>query len=331
VTDLSVPPVSDSLLADAQRLLLEPTGLEHRELSRVVASIHTHAVDFADLYFQYSRMESWSLEEGIVKAGSFNIDRGVGIRAVHGDKQAFAYSDDITPKALDEAAVAVRAIGRQGQSAVAAIGRVGPARSLYAPADPVASLAEDAKVALLERLERMARARDARVAQVMASLAGEYEAVLIARSDGQIAADVRPLVRVSITVIVEEGGRREQGYSGGGGRFDYSYFTDAVLESYAEQAVSQGAAQPRRARRAGRNDDRRARKRLARNPAARGDRPRARRRLQPQGNECILGPRGSARRRARHHGDRRRDDRPAARIPQRRRRRQSYTAHGADR
>ena len=239
MTDLSVPPVSDSLLADAQRLLLEPTGLEHRELSRVVASIHTHAVDFADLYFQYSRMESWSLEEGIVKAGSFNIDRGVGIRAVHGDKQAFAYSDDITPKALDEAAVAVRAIGRQGQSAVAAIGRVGPARSLYAPADPVASLAEDAKVALLERLERMARARDARVAQVMASLAGEYEAVLIARSDGQIAADVRPLVRVSITVIVEEGGRREQGYSGGGGRFDYSYFTDAVLESYAEQAVSQ--------------------------------------------------------------------------------------------
>jgi predicted Zn-dependent protease len=122
---------------------------------------------------------------------------------------------------------------------VAAIGRIGTARSLYTPADPVASLAEEAKVALLERLERLARARDPRVAQVMASLAGEYEAVLIARSDGLIAADVRPLVRVSLTVIVEEGGRREQGYAGGGGRFDYSYFTDEMLERYAADAVGQ--------------------------------------------------------------------------------------------
>src|SRR6185369_10029932 len=174
-----------------------------------------------------------------VKAGSFSIDRGVGIRAVHGEKQAFAYSDDISLAALDEAAAAVRAIGRQGQSAVAALNRVGSAHSLYAPADPVASLPEEAKVALLERLEQMARKRDPRVAQVMASLAGEYEAVLIARSDGIVAADVRPLVRVSLTVIVEESGRREQGHSGGGGRFDYSYFTDAILEDYVERAVGQ--------------------------------------------------------------------------------------------
>jgi TldD protein len=239
LTDLSVPPVSSGLLAEARRLLLEPAGLDDVALSGVLASIHTHEVDFADLYFQYSRMESWSLEEGIVKAGSFSIDRGVGIRAVHGEKQAFAYSDDISLVALNEAAVATRAIGRQGQSAVAALGRVGAAHSLYAPEDPVASLPEEAKVALLERLERMARARDPRVAQVMASIAGEYEAVLIARSDGLIAADVRPLVRVSLTVIVEDGGRREQGYAGGGGRFDYGYFTDAMLESYAAQAVGQ--------------------------------------------------------------------------------------------
>jgi len=239
LTDLSVPPVGGALLAEARRLLLEPAGLDDIALSGVLASIHTHDVDFADLYFQYSRMESWSLEEGIVKAGSFNIDRGVGIRAVHGEKQAFAYSDDISLVALNEAAVAARAIGRQGQSAVAALERVGTAHSLYAPEDPVASLPEEAKVALLERLERMARARDPRVAQVMASIAGEYEAVLIARSDGLIAADVRPLVRVSLTVIVEEGGRREQGYSGGGGRFDYGYFSDAMLESYAAQAVGQ--------------------------------------------------------------------------------------------
>src|SRR6185369_7209097 len=121
--------------------------------------------DFADLYFQYTRMESWSLEEGIVKSGAFNIDGGVGIRAVRGDKQAYAYSDDITLAALDEAAIATRAIGRQGASAVTALGRVGTARSLYAPQDPVASLPEAAKVALLERLEHMARARDSRVVQ----------------------------------------------------------------------------------------------------------------------------------------------------------------------
>jgi len=239
MTDLSLPPVSSILLAQARHLLLEPAGLDDAQLSRVLASIHTHDVDFADLYFQYSRMEGWSLEEGIVKSGSFNIDRGVGVRAVHGDKQAFAYSDDITLAALDEAAIAVRSIGRQGASAVAALARVGPARSLYAAQDPVASLAEEAKVALLERLEQMARARDPRVAQVMASLAGEFEAILVARSDGMIAADVRPLVRVSLTVIVEDNGRREQGSAGGGGRFDYGYFTDAVLASYAAQAVGQ--------------------------------------------------------------------------------------------
>ena len=239
MTDLSVPPVSSSLFAEARRLLLEPAALDDDKLSRVLASIHTHEVDFADLYFQYSRMESWSLEEGIVKAGSFSIDRGVGIRAVQGDKQAFAYSDDITLHALNEAAVAARAIGRQGSSAVAALGHIGGARSLYASHDPVASLPEEAKVALLERLEQMTRARDPRVTQVIASLAGEYEAILVARSDGLVAADVRPLVRVSLTVIVEEGGRREQGYSGGGGRFDYGYFSDAVLETYAAQAVGQ--------------------------------------------------------------------------------------------
>jgi len=239
VTDLSLPGAAGPLVAEARRLLLEPAGLDDGHLSRVLASIHSHEVDFADLYFQYSRMESWSLEEGIVKSGSFSIDRGVGIRAVHRDKQAFAYSDDIALAALDEAAQAARAIGRQGQTAHTAIARIGGARALYAPKDPVLSISEDAKVTLLERLEQMARTRDARVTQVMASLAGEYEAVLIARSDGFMAADVRPLVRLSLTVIVEENGRREQGSAGGGGRFDYGYFDDAVLEDYARLAVDQ--------------------------------------------------------------------------------------------
>ncbi|MFO1309769.1 MAG: metalloprotease TldD [Burkholderiales bacterium] len=237
MTDLSVPPVSEALVAEASALLLAPAGLTPARLSQVIASIHERDVDFADLYFQHARFESWSLEEGIVKAGSFSIDRGVGVRAVAGDKSAYAYSDDISPAALDEAAAAVRAIGRQGQSASAPVARRGGARSLYRAGDPVGSLDEAAKVALLERLERMARARDPRVAQVMASLAAEQETVLIARSDGEIVADVRPLVRVSITVIVEENGRREQGHAGGGGRFDYAYFDDDRLAEYARHAV----------------------------------------------------------------------------------------------
>ena len=239
MTDLSVPPVSASILADAEHLLLAPSGLDQSALSSVLADIHSHEVDFADLYFQHARFEGWSLEEGIVKSGSFNIDRGVGVRAVSGDKQAYAYSDDISLAALTEAAHAVRAIGRQGQSKVAPLGQRGGARALYAQADPVASLADAHKVALLERLERVARARDPRVTHVMASLAGEHETILIARSDGLVVADVRPLVRMSITVIVEENGRREQGYGGGGGRFDYAYFTEDVLARYAKEAVGQ--------------------------------------------------------------------------------------------
>src|SRR2546426_8074503 len=171
MTDLSLPPISAALLADADRLLLAPSNLDHEKLSKVLATIHAHDVDFADLYFQHARFESWSLEEGIVKSGSFNIDRGVGVRAVVGDKQAFAYSDDISLAALEEAAAAVRAIGRQGQSAIAPLDRHGGARTLYSPADPVAGLNEADKGALLTRLERKARSRDPRVAQGVASLA----------------------------------------------------------------------------------------------------------------------------------------------------------------
>ncbi len=236
----AIPVAGNFAFDEARRLLLEPAGLTTHELDRVLASIHARDVDCSDLYFQYARVENWSLEEGIVKSGSFSIDRGVGIRAVHGDKQAYAYSDDITLPALEAAAAATRAIGRQGQSAVAPLREARPARALYAPDDPVTSLRDEAKVALLERIEQLARARDPRVVQVMASLAGEYEVVLVVRSDGWFAADVRPLVRVSVTVIVEEGGRREQGFAGGGGRSDYACFSDEVLDGYAARAVAQG-------------------------------------------------------------------------------------------
>ncbi|MEC3765214.1 MULTISPECIES: metalloprotease TldD [Cupriavidus] len=227
-------------LATAQQLLLAPYGLDEARLQRVLADIFTHKVDYADLYFQYTRNEAWSLEEGIVKSGSFSIDQGVGVRAVSGDRTAFAYSDDISLPALSQAAAATRTIGKAGSGRVKVAGELAThaGRNLYTPNDPLDSMSAAEKVALLERIERMARAKDPRVVQVMAGLAGEYDVVLVARSDGVIAADVRPLVRVSVTVIAEQGGRREIGSSGGGGRYAYGYFTDDLLQQYVDEAVS---------------------------------------------------------------------------------------------
>lgn len=230
----------DSALAQAESLLLAPFHLAEQDLARIFGQIMTHRVDYSDLYFQYSRSEAWSLDEGIVKSGSFSIDQGVGVRAISGEKTAFAYSDDISAQALSDAASAVRAIAAAGQSGTLPQlqATVAP-RALYIADDPIASLPAAAKVKLLERLEAHARAVDPRVVQVMASLAGEYEVMLVAGSDGRLAADVRPLVRVSVSVIVEENGKREQGGAGGGGRFDYGYFSDVLLQQYAEQAVHQ--------------------------------------------------------------------------------------------
>ncbi|MGE5027969.1 MAG: metallopeptidase TldD-related protein, partial [Betaproteobacteria bacterium] len=230
---------ADPLFRTAQSTLLTPYGLDVGELQQVFGRIMTHQVDYADLYFQYTRAEGWSLEEGQVKSGSFSIDQGVGVRAVSGEKTAFAYSDDISLPALAAAADATRAIARQGAEKPVPAVRGLASSELYLPHDPIASLKDAEKVALLERLERHARALDPRITQVMASLAGEYEVVLIARNDGLLAADVRPLVRLSLQVIAEDGGRREQGSAGGGGRFDYAYFSDEVLRDYAQKAVHQ--------------------------------------------------------------------------------------------
>ena len=230
---------SDPLFSTAQSTLLTPYGLDVGDLQQVFGRIMTHQVDYADLYFQYTRAEGWSLEEGQVKSGSFSIDQGVGVRAVSGEKTAFAYSDDISLPALAAAADTTRAIARHGAECAVPVAYGSAKSQLYLRHDPIASLKDAEKVALLERLERHARALDKRVTQVMASLAGEYEVVLIARNDGLLAADVRPLVRVSLQVIVEDGDRREQGSAGGGGRFDYAYFSDEVLQDYAQKAVHQ--------------------------------------------------------------------------------------------
>jgi TldD protein len=232
-------------LAVAKSLLLEPFGLTEATLAHALKTMGSHRIDDADLYFQYTRSEGWSLEEGIVKSGTFGIDQGVGVRAVSGEKTAFAYSDDISEAALLDAARTVRTIAAAGQSRKVKVGgepKIAKSRVLYAPTDPIATLDSAQKVALLEKLERQARAKDPRVKQVMASLGAEYDVVLVARADGTLAADVRPLVRMSLTVIAEQtvNGevRRESGSSGGGGRFGFGHFDETVITQYVDEAVN---------------------------------------------------------------------------------------------
>jgi TldD protein len=226
----------------AERTLLTPYDLAPHKLESILGQLMSHRIDFADLYFQYARSEAWSLEEGIVKSGSFNIEQGVGVRAVAGEKTAFAYSDDISLPALRSAAETTRAMAAAGAQRLAPVlRRPRPAQALYVADDPIVSLDAASKVSLLEKLEALAHAADPRVKEVMASLASTWEVILVARSDGQMAVDVRPLVRLSLTVIMEDNGRREQGSAGGGGRFDYACFDDDRLRDYVRQAVHQAS------------------------------------------------------------------------------------------
>ena len=208
-------------LALAESRLLAPAGLEAQQLEHVFARLMSPGIDFADLYFQNSRHESWVLEDGIVKEGSHSIEQGVGLRAISGEKTGFAYSDEIRLPSLLEAAGAARAIARAGQEGTARPLTQHHGRSLYAPVDPIDSLDSESKVRLLREVDAFVRSADARVRQVIVSLVGVVDTVLVARSDGILAGDVRPLVRCNVQVIVEHNGRREQGYSGGGGRVSY--------------------------------------------------------------------------------------------------------------
>ena len=231
-------------LATAQSLLWTPYGIDEGHIQKAFGEIFSHKVDFADLYFQYGCIEGWSLDEGIVKSGSYNIEQGVGVRAVSGDKTAFAYSDDIAFKPILAAAKSVREIASLGKTANRNLktgkGFAGAeSRALYSPLNPIPTLTSTEKVDLLKRLEQFARKRDKRVKQVMANIVGAYDVVLVARSDGVLAADVRPLVRVNVSVVVEQKGRRETGSSGAGGRYDFAQFTDAFLMHHAHTAVDQ--------------------------------------------------------------------------------------------
>ena len=256
------------LFATADRTLLAPYGLDAGGIERVFGQIMTHSVDYADLYFQYSRSEGWSLEEGMVKSGSFNIDQGVGVRAVSGEKTAFAYSDDISLPALESAAQATRAIARRGEQGATQIATRTRGRELYLPQDPLASLADADKVKLLEKLERYAREIDPRISQVMASLAGEYEVVLIARSDGMLAGGRAPARQA-----VAAGHRRARrppraGKCGRRRTFRLRLFHRRRLARLCSQSGAPGRDQSVGAAGTGRHDDRSAGAGLARHPAA---------------------------------------------------------------
>lgn len=231
----------NNLLTIAQHVLLEPAGLTESQLQKILSQVLGYTVDSADLYFQASRSEAWVLEDGIIKEGSYSVDRGVGVRAISGEKTGFAYSDDILLPALEKAAHAARTIAHQGgEGKIRAWGRQSSTQQLYLPLDPLTTLSEQDKLALLHQADTEARRLDPRIKQVSVSLSGVQEVILIVSSDGEIAADVRPLVRFNVSVIAEQGQQREQGFAGGGGRVGYDYFLkgDKAL-GYARDAVRQ--------------------------------------------------------------------------------------------
>jgi TldD protein len=230
-----------SLFEQANQQLLVPAGLQHSDLENALATALYQGVDYADLYFQQSRQESWQLEDSIIKDGAYHIEQGVGVRACSGEKTGFAYSDDLVLPALMDAAKAARSISQQGQQRqVQAWQKTQNRTPFYSSDDPLSVLTSEQKLALLHEADKVARAEDPRVTQVNVSLSGGVDTVLIAASDGTLAADIRPLIRMNVSVIVEQGDRRERGNAGGGRRMDYLYFANNDMASvYAKEAVRQ--------------------------------------------------------------------------------------------
>ena len=232
--------MTDSIFEQAHQQLIVPAGLGEADLERTLALTMGRGVDYADLYFQQSRQENWLLEDGIIKDGGYHLEQGVGVRACSGEKTGFAYSDDLILPALQDAAKAARAISRQGADGKVKAWNRTVAPKFYSDSDPLAVLSVDQKLDLLHQADATARASDPRVTQVNVSLAGGLDTVLIAASDGTFSADIRPLVRMNVSVIVESNGRRERGSAGGGRRLDYRYFQDNdMARSYAKEAVRQ--------------------------------------------------------------------------------------------
>ncbi len=228
------------LLASASSVLLAPTGLGIEQLSSVFSELAGPGIDAADLYFENRISEAWVLEEGIVKEGSFSLDQGVGVRALAGEKTGFSYSNALTLPALLQAAQASRSIAQSGQQVQPIAIQSVAHTPLYSADNPLEVISREEKVALLKKIDAATRALDPRVCQVTVSLTGSWEQILVATLDGRLAADVRPLVRFNVSVIIEHNGRGERGSAGGGGRTDYRYFLeqDRAME-FAREAVRQ--------------------------------------------------------------------------------------------
>lgn len=224
----------------AEQELLAPGGLDTGQLQRVLTDLMGPAVDAGDIYFQSTRHESWSLEDGLVRSGTHTTEQGVGIRAISGDKTGFAYADEIVLPSLMQASGAARAIARQGSQGEVQAWQNRQVPPLYGTDNPIQALDAGEKVDFLRQVDAYARSRDPRVSQVMVNLAATHETILVAATDGTLAADVRPLIRLSVSVIAEQNGRREQGSDGGGGRFSYQSLlgTDA-WRGMADEAVRQ--------------------------------------------------------------------------------------------
>ena len=230
----------NDLIEQAEQRLLRPGGLSTSDLDRVFSRLVGPSVDAADLYFQHSRSESWLLEDGIVKDGAHSIEQGVGVRAVAGEKTGFAYSDEIVLPALLEAAGSARAIAQAGSNGVGKPLAIASGSALYAANDPIDSMDSAAKITLLREIDVFARSLDPRINQVIVSIAASLETIMIAASDGTLAADVRPLVRLNVQVIAEQNGRRESGSSGGGGRYAYPELIQGGRAfEFAREAVRQ--------------------------------------------------------------------------------------------
>ena len=228
------------LITLAKQAILTPAGISENEIDAIMSRLLSSRADAADIYFQSTRAESWVMEGGIIKEGSHNIAQGAGVRAVSGDKTGFAYSDRIELPVLLEAANNVKAIVRQGQNAGVGLAASLKWPSYYVPSDPITSLDDQQKIDLLRHVESETRKLDTRIEEVIVSLIGVYDHILVAGQDGLLVADVRPLVRMNVTVIVVHSGRREQGSMGGGTRGDYRYFLDEDRGlGYGREAVRQ--------------------------------------------------------------------------------------------
>ncbi|PHS73751.1 MAG: metalloprotease TldD [Cycloclasticus sp.] len=227
-----------NVIEQAENIILKPVGLSINDIDQVMGSMLSKPIDQADIYFQSSRSESWMLEDGIVKEGNYNIEQGVGLRAISGEKTGFAYSEELALPNLLDAAKSVKAIASRGESGVLRPTSRQTVPSLYAAIDPLSTLSDEDKVSFLKSIDKQTRQIDSRIEQVIVSLVGVYEVILVATNEGQLSSDIRPLVRMNVSVIVEENGRREQGSSGGGGRQGYEFFMqDDRAMDYAREAV----------------------------------------------------------------------------------------------